>query len=100
MSGIKLYINEFRIFLIDKSFLDVWFSLKLTKKYSYHWERKQIDNSIYRHDNAPHIKWKNIKTFPKHFHNKTEFNVEPSYISDKPEKAIIEIMNFITNYLK
>ncbi len=96
----KTYINELRVFLIDNSFLDVGFSLKLEKRYSYHWERKQIDSSIFRHDNAPHIKWKHIKTFPKHFHNKTETNVESSYISDKPEKAIFEMMNFIKNYIK
>ena len=94
----KNYINELRIYIIDDSFLDVWFSLKLENRYSYHWERKEIDNSIFRHDNTPHIKWKYVNTFPKHFHNKTEENVESSHISDKPEDAIVEIMNFILDY--
>ncbi len=43
-------INELRIALIDGSFIDVWFSLKLEGRYSYHWERKFIDGTIYRHD--------------------------------------------------
>jgi len=39
-------INELRIILIDGSFIDIWFSLKLKGRYSYHWERKFIDGSI------------------------------------------------------
>jgi len=89
------FINELRIKLNDDSFVDVWYSINLENRYSYHWERKHIDGSIYRHDNAPHIKWKDIETFPKHFHNKSEENVEASYISDKPENAIREMMNFV-----
>ena len=92
--------NQLRVLLIDDSYLDIWFSLKLNNKYSYHWERKNIDGTIYRHDNAPHLKWKNILTFPKHFHNKKEENVEESYISDIPKNAIKEMMNFIKIYLK
>jgi len=94
------FINELRIKLNDDSFVDVWYSINLENRYSYHWERKHIDGSIYRHDNAPHIKWKDIETFPKHFHNKSEENVEASYISDKPENAIREMMNFVKNKIE
>ncbi len=94
-----LHINQLRIFLIDGSYLDIWFSLKLVSRYSYHWERKNIDGTIYRHDNAPHLRWKNIETFPKHFHNKTEDNVEASYISDTPINAVKEILDFIKQKL-
>ena len=47
-------LNELRIILADGSFVDVWFSLKLQGRYSFHWERRAIDGTIYRHDNAPH----------------------------------------------
>jgi len=50
-------INELRIMLKEGSFIDVWFSLKLVERYSYHWERRAIDGTIYRHDNAPHNRW-------------------------------------------
>jgi len=40
-------INELRVILVDGSFIDVWFSLKLVGRYSYHWERKAIDGTIY-----------------------------------------------------
>ncbi|MCK4798810.1 MAG: hypothetical protein KAT05_15645 [Spirochaetes bacterium] len=83
-----------RIFLIDKSFIDVFISL--SGKYSYHWERRLINNKIYRHDNAPHEKHKNIKTYPKHFHFEDEKNVLESYISDAPILAIVEFMEFVS----
>jgi len=65
-------INEIRIVLKDESFIDIWFSLKLKGRYSYHWERRLIDGLIFRHDNAPHQQWKDTPTFPKHFHDGSE----------------------------
>jgi hypothetical protein len=47
-------VNELRVILMDGSFVDVWFSLKLAGRYSFHWERRAIDGKIYRHDNVPH----------------------------------------------
>ncbi len=57
-------LNELRIILTDGSFVDVWFSLKLAGRYSYHWERRAIDGTIYHHDNAPHKRWQAVETFP------------------------------------
>ena len=88
-------INELRIILIDGSFIDIWFSLKLKRRYSYHWERKFIDGSIYRHDNAPHKSWENVKTFPKHFHDGDEDRVRESYLSEEPREAIRGFLNFV-----
>lgn len=93
-------INELRIILIDGSFIDVWFSLKLKGRYSYHWERKFMDGYIYRHDNAPHKRWENIATFPKHFHDGDEDKVVQSHISDKPEEAIREFLEFVRKKIK
>ena len=92
-------INELRVILIDGSFIDVWFSLKLKGRYSYHWERKFIDGCIYRHDNAPHKMWESIRTFPKHFHNGDEDKVKESYISEKPEQAIRDFLDFVRQKL-
>jgi len=84
---------KLRIYFYDESFLDIFYSK--SGKYSYHWERRFIDNSIYRHDNAPHRNWEKVKTFPKHFHNGLEEDVIESYISDDPEEAIRDFLNFI-----
>ena len=93
-------INELRIVLIDGSFIDIWFSLNLKGRYSYHWERKFIDSSIFRHDNPPHLRWKDIPTFPKHFHNGSEDIVVSSNIADNPELALKESLTFVSEYIK
>jgi hypothetical protein len=89
-----LDINELRVILTDSSFIDVWFSLKLHGRYSYHWERKAIDGKIFRHDNAPHKRWELIPTFPCHFHKGSETNVEESRISELPDVAMREFLSF------
>ncbi|MDQ5768384.1 toxin-antitoxin system TumE family protein [Thiothrix subterranea] len=88
-------VNELRIFLSDGSFVDVWLSLKLNGRYSYHWERRALDNTVYRHDNAPHLKWQSVSTFSKHYHDGSEGNVTASYISDDPEMAVREFLLFV-----
>ena len=93
-------LNELRIMLIDGSFVDVWFSLKLEGRYSYHWERKAIDGTIYRHDNAPHKHWRGVKTFPKHFHDGGEEQVKESDISEVPEEGLREFLAFVRDRLK
>lgn len=86
--------NELRIILYDGSFIDVWFSLKLSSRYSYHWERRAIDGTIFRHDNAPHKQWQAVDTFPKHFHDGHEETVTESYLSDDPEQALRHFLGF------
>lgn len=98
--AIVVDINEIRIILNDGSFIDVWYSLKLKDRYSYHWERKFIDDYIYRHDNAPHKKWENVSTFPKHFHNGSEDAVISSNIPDYPEDALKEFLTFVSDHIK
>lgn len=90
--------QKLRIFIIDGSLLDIY--LSVSGKYSYHWERRHINRGIYRFDNAPHKKWISIISFPKHFHNGNENNVIESHISDHPESAIRDILNFIDVKLK
>lgn len=92
-------LNELRIILSDGSFLDVWFSLKLVGRYSYHWERTSIDGSIYRHDNAPHKRWETVSTYPRHFHNGSETNVVDSHLSEQPEVALRQFLTFVRNRL-
>jgi Family of unknown function (DUF6516) len=88
-------INELRLILTDGSFVDVWFSLKLQGRYSFHWERRALDGKLYRHDNAPHKRWESVATFPRHFHDGSETNVSESYLSEVPEQALREFLAFV-----
>ncbi len=49
-------LNELRLILVEGSFVDVWFSLKLLGRYSYHWLMGAIGLRLSRHcfcDNSP-----------------------------------------------
>ena len=88
---------KLRIELIDGSFADVWISV--SGRYSYHWNRIEVDGTIYRYDNAPHKVWASVGTFPHHFHNRNEKTVIGSDMPSTPEKQIEHFMNFIRKTL-
>jgi len=87
--------EKLRIYLKDGSYIDIWFSRKIEGRYAYHWERRHVDGTVYRHDNIPHKKWRYVKTFPKHFHNGSEYNVCDSSISNEPVEAIRGFLGFV-----
>jgi len=91
-------IERLRIFLVDETFLDIW--LSPSGKYSYHWEQRHVRGCIHRHDNAPHQKWKNTKTFPKHFHDGKEDNVKESTIPDEPTAATKYFLTFVRDSIR
>jgi Family of unknown function (DUF6516) len=92
-------INELRIILTVGSLVDVWFSLKLVSRYSFHWERRAIDGRIYRYDNAPHRRWQFVATFPHHFHNGSEGEVVASHLSHVLVEALRQFLTFARDRL-
>jgi hypothetical protein len=88
-------VERLRIFLVDETFVDIW--LSLSGKYSYHWEQRHLRGCIHRHDNAPHKKWREVKTFPKHFHDGKEDNVKESTIPNEPTEAVSYFLSFVRN---
>ena len=89
---------KLRLDIVDGSLLDVFISV--SGRYAYHWERRMTSaGDLYRHDNAPHDRWRHVATFPKHFHDGSENNVVESYISDDPEQAIREFLTFVRQKL-
>jgi hypothetical protein len=93
-SGVPL---KLRLEIIDGSLMDIF--LSVTGKYAYHWERTLIDGTIYRHDNAPHRRWRGITTFPKHFHHGAEDVVGESHLSDDPVVALEAFLGFVRQQL-
>jgi len=89
---------KLRLDIADDSLLDVYISV--SGRYSYHRERRLIAaGDLYRHDNAPHDRWRHVATFPKHFHDGNDSNVVASHISDDPEQAIREFLTFVRHKL-
>ena len=102
MSGAIVYSEsnipfKLRLEVVDGSIIDIFYSVR--GKFAYHWERRIVDGTIYRHDNAPHTKWRHIRTFPKHFHDGSDDNAGESFISDNPLMAIEEFLIFVREKL-
>jgi hypothetical protein len=93
MQGTAGRIRKLRLHLIDNTFVDIWYSSD--NSYSYHWEQRNIRNAIYRHDNAPHKKWRNVSTFPKHCHDGTQINVTESFLPDNYDNAVEEFLRLV-----
>lgn len=89
---------KLRLQLLDASFIDVY--LSASGRYSYHWERRLTTGEVYRHDNAPHVRWQSVSTFPKHFHDGSEDNARESFISDDPASALTEFLTFARQRLQ
>ena len=86
--------NKLRLSFKDGSFLDIW--LSQDDDYSYHWEQRRQSGKIYRWDNAPHHP--EASTFPKHFHDGDEMNLQGSNLSSGAPAALREILNFIRQH--
>jgi hypothetical protein len=86
-------IRKLRLHLIDNTLIDIWYAID--GSYSYHWEQRSVRDAIYRHDNAPHQKWSDVSTFPKHCHDGEQNNVTASFLPDKPEDAVIAFFSIV-----
>lgn len=92
--------EKIRLILKDKSFIDIRLSRNIENRFDFHWERIHINNTIYRYDNLPDVKFKKLKTFPFHFHFKKEDKVIASPFSKTLPKAFVDFMEFVRLELK
>jgi hypothetical protein len=87
--------NKLRVVLQDGSYIDFWWSRKISRRFAHHWERIHVDGTIYRHDNMPHPDWQNVVTFPQHYHEGSPKHVAPSFLpADQPEEALRSFLIF------
>lgn len=100
VQGTRVVEGKLRLLITDGSYIDVWLSEKKRGIYAYHWERRAIDGTIFRHNNLPDRDAKKLKTFPKHFHYEREEIVKESELSDLPEEALRSFLQFARERLK
>lgn len=90
--------RKVRLDIVDGSLLDIF--LSISGRYSYHWERRLAGKDrIYRHDNAPHLRWRAVSTFPKHFHDGSEDNVTDSFLNESHPAALRQVLTFVRQTL-
>lgn len=94
-----IHENKLRVVLTDGSYFDFWRSHNIEGRYAHHWERRHIDGSINRFDNAPHTKWQHINSFPHHLHFKTDTDVRESDINTNPPDSIRFALQFARTIL-
>lgn len=84
--------EKLRLHLRDRTFVDLWVN-PAGSRYSFHWEHRAKRGLIHRHDNAPD--YPALATFPRHFHNGSEAQVEESPLSNDLTMAAREFLAFI-----
>lgn len=90
---------KLRVFLVDESFVDFWWSEVQAGRFAHHWNRQHVDGTIHRHDNSPHTRWRHIATFPQHYHCEREDHVIESFLPDKPHQAVQALLVFCRELL-
>lgn len=90
----RVVTGKLRIYMIDGSYMDVWFSRKLKQRFAYHWERRSVDGTVYRYDNRPHESLRYMKGYPKHFHNGSDENIVESSFSGEPGQVLRSFLQF------
>lgn len=92
--------DKLRLIFRDGSFIDIRISQKIKNRFDFHWERRHVDQTIYRYDNFPNTRFRKIKTFPYHFHKEKESKVTESPFRKELPLALIDFMEFIRETLK
>lgn len=87
--------EKLRVFLKDSSVIDVWVSRTLQNRFGFHWERRHLDGTIYRYDNFPDVAWIFAETYPRHFHNGSQQEVESAPFSADLEQGFREFLHFV-----
>ncbi len=85
--------GKLRLLFTDGSFMDIF--LSQSGKYSFHWERRKLDGTIYRFDNAPHHPQIGLQ----HLHEGAEDRIVPYALSSDPLRAFRQVMKFVKERL-
>lgn len=91
VGGTVLKPRVLRLHLSDRSYLDIRLA---TDGYVFHWERRSLDGTLYRWDDAPHHR--EVTTFPHHLHSGSESHISDSQIpTNSAESALRYVLSFI-----
>ena len=87
--------EKLRLLLKDGSYIDVWLSRKLSDRFGFHWERRHLDDTFYRYDDFPNTAWRGVQTYPYHFHNGSQEQVEAASFESEPLAGFRDLMKFV-----
>lgn len=87
--------EKVRLFLNDGSYIDLWLSQQLPDRFGFHWERRHLDKTFYRYDNFPNSAWREVDTYPRHFHNGAQEAVEAAPFSAELLTGFRDFLSFV-----
>ena len=96
----RIVENKLRIFLVDGSYVDVWFSIRRPGVFAFHWERRGVNGTIYRYDNVPDKRARGLPTFPKHFHEGSEDNIVGRDFGERPHDILRNFLRYVKERLR
>jgi len=96
----RIVENKLRIFLVDGSYVDVWFSIRRPGTFAFHWERRGVNGTIYRYDNVPDKRARGLPTFPKHFHEGSEDNIVGRDFGERPHDILRNFLRYVKERLR
>jgi hypothetical protein len=88
-----------RLFLSDGSYIDLWLSRRLQERFGFHWERRHLDGTMYRYDNFPNTAWRDVATYPRHFHSGSQDTVIAPQFSADLLAGFRDFMSFVQTKL-
>jgi hypothetical protein len=86
--------EKVRFFLFDASYVDVGLSRKLYRRFGFHWERMHIDGRSFRYDNFPNTAWREVETYPRHFHDGSQNHVVAAPFSEDLVTGLRQFLGF------
>ena len=92
--------HKVRIFLSHGGFIDVNLSQRLPDKFGFHWAVTDAAGTILRYDNFPDKNWRTVSTYPCHFHNGSQENVEASPFPPAVIDGFRAFMEFVRSKIK
>jgi len=92
----QIIAGKHRLHIVDGSYLDVWFSVKIKGRFAYHWERRMMDGSVYRYDNRPHENLKHMKSYPKHFHDGSDEEIKEGEFGENPNEVLRAFLQLVS----
>jgi len=96
----ELLGKKLRLYLSDRSFIDIYISQTIKNRFAFHWERQHLDGKIYRFDNFPDTKWKKVRSFPYHLHSGSQNRVIKANFSQAIIAGFRDFMCFAQRNIK
>jgi hypothetical protein len=87
--------EKLRLYLSDGSYIDLWLSRRLHERFGFHWERRHLDGTFYRYDNFPNTAWRDIASYPHHFHAGAQDTVISTPFATELRAGFREFMRFV-----